>query len=346
MASEPPEVVRVDAPQIAVTYVTMFEPVIAITVPDFDDDGDGVNDFSGANIVVIFSLSAGSETECSGNLVVNWQVDDSGAVTRQVSEGETATALRLVGYVPGATSLCEYDVQSAASGVAARGLALISSDASVTATSTLVTVSYGIVATVFEPDITIAVPAADADEDEINDFAGTVFTVGFAPVTNSNAGCSAAASGVWEIGADGDVALQGGALAAASLVDRPRGAVERCEYDVEFPETAAPGGLVLRPEVSATVSAVAESAAAAYVTVFEPAITLDVPSDETFGGISITVSFTPVLDSHADCTASASEVWDVAAVMSGGEFTGIETTLSDEAASLVDRPAGDRPLRI
>ena len=60
------------------------------------------------------------------------------------------------------------------------------------------------------------------------------------------------------------------------------------------------------------VSAASAAVAVAYMnteTVFEPVVTITVPDIDGLSGVEITVSFAPVLNSHADCTVAVSEVW-------------------------------------
>lgn len=126
-------------------------------------------------------------------------------------------------------------------------------------------------------------------------------------------------------------------------MDRPRGVDSRCEYNVVFPVSSGGTRALVLPgsgTLSVPVSGAAKAASASYVsgriTMFEPDVTINVPSGNLVG-TEFGVTFTAVADSGTTlegsedgCTETADAIWQVddsgSAVLSGGPVM------------LVDRP--------
>ena len=81
-----------------------FSPSISITVPDVDDDGNNVNDFSGTVIAVAFEPVTGSDAGCTAAVSVNYMVEDNGDVS--------GSAPDLVDRPTGVTTQCSYDFET------------------------------------------------------------------------------------------------------------------------------------------------------------------------------------------------------------------------------------------
>ena len=329
-----PATVTAAASTVTVEYTTttgtMFSPGVMFTFPDVDDNNDGVNDFAGTDIEVTFTPTSGSPAGCTATATETWRVADSGTATQQ------GAATQLVGRPAGQTQSCTYDV-SAVLAVANSDLEQVSiTPATVTAAASTVTVEYTTTTgTMFSPAVMFTFPDVDDNNDGVNDFAGTDVEVTFTPTSGSPAGCTATATETWRVADSGTATQQG---AAAELVGRPAGQTQSCAYDVTFPGTAASGDLILAPGASVNVSAAAATAAAGYRTEFSPDVNIEVPGvvdgsgNSVFAGTTFTVSIARVAGSHADCTATAEEVWVVG--------TGGSVARQNTAAVLVDVPAG------
>ena len=87
-----PATVTAAASTVTVEYTTttgtMFSPGVMFTFPDVDDDNDGVNDFAGTRVTVIFTATAGSPAGCSATATETWRVADSGTLTQQGAAAE------------------------------------------------------------------------------------------------------------------------------------------------------------------------------------------------------------------------------------------------------------------
>ena len=308
-----------------------FAPDIEIMVPDFDDAGDGSNDFMGATFEVGFTPTDPSIPGCSTNFSEVWVVAADGAVARQRS-----TSVMLVDRLANEDRRCSYSVEFPAS--AAGGDLVLDATGTVTVSAEAVSAAatYINAESLFSPEVTVMVPDFDDDGDGVNNYAGTDIVVSFAAVGGSDPGC-AAVTQTWRISDGGAAVLSGG---PAVLVDRPEGVTSRCSYDVVFPPSAAGGDLVRTSSGSVVVSAAAVSAAATYInaeSMFSPEVTVTVPQTSDGGGVNlyagvdIVVSFAAVNSSDPGCTA-ATQTWRIndggTAVLSGG------------SAVLVDRPQG------
>jgi len=251
----------------------------------------------------------------------------------------------LVDIPAGKAVRCSYDVTHESTKATSLGTLSLQTGATalIGLDITAVTAVYTLGATMFTPSVLIAVPQID-DSDGDNIFAGQEFTVRFAPVSGSDAGCTASGSSGFVVGDDGSVVLMSGS-ALPALVDRPPGVTARCSYDVTFPATV--GTLGLQAGATATVDAVRSSATAAYLTTaattFTPSVTitvpqLDVDTDQTanndFSGVEFMVEFAPVPLSDAGCSAAASSTFVV------GDDGSVALMAGSALPALVDVPAG------
>jgi len=240
------------------TETTFVPTVIAVT--PVVADGSGGNLFEGARVAATFSRSAGPAAGCS-TATQTLTIDDEGFAEWPDD------AAGLVDQPQDMAGRCVYDVEfSAALTAAGMTLALDATSVASATTSaeanTLVAAIYMLSPeTTFAPAVAIAVPQIDADGDGVNDFAGTGFEVGFAPVAESDAACaSLSGTDTWQVLASGAVGLQGSGVV---LVAHPQGMPEMlCSYDVTFPESA--GDLMLASAAAAVVNSGASSAAASY----------------------------------------------------------------------------------
>ena len=335
--------------------VTMFFPMVGITVPNFDGDGDGDNDFSGTVLRVTFSPVEGSQAGCSNRQTRDFSVRFNGLVVPDIFR-------LLVDQPLGFGFGCLYDVEfpdtvSTAAGI----LKLVSVESATVSNSTFPTTTaaarYADSSVLFSPEVAIGVPAIDDDSDGDNDFAGTTFTVTFTSVRGSDGGCLSSGSESWEVGADGIVRRLG---AAALLVSSPLGADSICVYDVGFPTTAAGRGLTLTfPARPLTITVESAAAVAGYdsssgtsfpLATFEPVITGEVPTidldndgNNDFTDTPVTVTFSPVAGSDSGCTSEVSINYSVS---SAGQLVAATATDDDDdtdpAFTLVDRPEGVR----
>lgn len=88
----------------SISIATVFSPTLNITVPQFDDNNDGRNDFSGVRFYVYFTPQSGNPPGCTSFESVIYQVRDNGQVTL---EGRDAV---LVDVPAGQSSSCTYTV--------------------------------------------------------------------------------------------------------------------------------------------------------------------------------------------------------------------------------------------
>lgn len=126
-------------------------------------------------------------------------------------------------------------------------------------------------------------------------------------MAGSNAGCTATAEETWAIDDNGVVALSGD---AASLVGRPSGVADRCEYEAGFQTSVSndAGTLALTSDATVAISAESVSAAAEYMVPFVSNVVITVPNRvsngvNVFWGFTFSVDFSPVADSHEGCTS-------------------------------------------
>ena len=135
-----------------------FSPDISITVPDIDDDDDGIHDLSGTTIGFSFRTVAGSNNACRGygSGSESWVVRSNGSVAGLRGFGAVVLVDRLVG----ASSSCEYtahftntifDVAGVFRVVSGDGVVVSAASASVAAV-------YENAGSTFSPDISITVP--------------------------------------------------------------------------------------------------------------------------------------------------------------------------------------------
>lgn len=318
-----------------------FTPNITITVPDVDEDDNGINDLSSTTFVVRFTQSR-TNAECSEPKHESHVVGDDGEVTRDgpgvtlvgVPEGSTTRCTYLIGWPTGeevagllldprafATPAVAIFAESGSASYVMPGTVDPADNPSTDATVEFVAPETT------SPVITISVPDRDEDSNGANDFSGTTFDVGF---TSDDEGCTPLAAETYEVDDDGNVALQSGSD-RASLIKAPAGSgVEfGCEYSVVWPEVE---GLQLGEysdmlEIAASQFAGEEGnfnlvAAASYwlpdqVTLFTPNVSVVVPQVfrsgvNVFSGSRITVAFKR-LDGieWEDCTASAAATFTV-----------------------------------
>lgn len=197
-----------------------FSPMFAFTVPFFDFDGDGNNDFNGQTIEVFLARVEGSNEECTEEpAMLIWSIPvGRGAAIIQ----DTADAV-LVNRPQGAASRCEYTATLGGSldsrsdeyeGELFPDLGGVIE--AVTAGTELIEVTFSFDRTSFSPAIAISVPNFDDDGDGVNDFSGSTFEFSFTPVAGSVGLCTTGATETRAVGDDGSVALMG---EAAILLD-------------------------------------------------------------------------------------------------------------------------------
>ncbi len=309
---------------------THFTPTITITVPQFDDDSNDINDFSGAAFEVTFAASAAAGAGCTQRVTSTITIGDDGQ--------STPNTVSLVDSPIGNPELerCNYDITfplpTGFRLLSPRIIRLISATAS-TASAT-----YGLFNTTFQPMVTIAVPDLQDNTAGVNDYSGTTFRVTFTPVLSAHAMCTQRATSTLTIGGDGSSSV----TSSVTLFDRPAGVTERCEYDVAFPDFVPRSGLaplLLQPGHTATITAT-DTATATYfarMTTFTSTVTINVPQTQDivagindYSGTEFDVTFTPVASSDAGCTQTATST---ATIGSNGQSTA-------PSVSLVDRPSG------
>jgi len=316
------------SPAATATYFaadSSFSPTITINVPDIQDDTPGTNDYTGTEFDVTFTRTSGANAGCTESASSTVTIGDNG--------DSTATDVTLVDRPTGVIARCIYDVMFPA----VAGLVLqAGATTTVSATATAATATYFAPTTNFTPTVAITVPQTQDDTPSTNDYSGTTFDVTFTPVTNSNAGCTQTATSTATIGDNGQ-----STATTITLVDRPTGITDRCQYDIAFPTT---DGLVLQAGATATVSATSLAATATYfapVSSFTPTVTITVPDiqDNTpgtndYSGTEFDVTFTRVSGANAGCTESATST---ATIGDNGQSTATTITLVDRPTGITDR---------
>ena len=89
---------------ITVSYVSVFSPGIAISVPNVDADGNGEKDFSGVDFTVGYAKTPGSDEGCSGSAAEVFSGQDNGDVD------PPSERARLIDRIPGVSGVCSYFV--------------------------------------------------------------------------------------------------------------------------------------------------------------------------------------------------------------------------------------------
>lgn len=330
------ELVSATSRTASASYVVLavVEPDVRISVPQTDADGDGVNDFAGAEFRVRYWKTATSDSKCTlFSFGGRYVVANNGSVGLHNNDSVPA----LVDMPVGKSSSCEYRVEfppipRQLSPTSGRGLFLeVGASSLVSAESSSVLANY-VMVTTFAPDVRISVPQTDADADGVNDFTGTDFWVYFQIPAGSDVRCmgvdgNASTSGPSRVGLyvvsdDGSVGLREDDPGPV-LVNMPPGASSRCEYQVSFPSFSSvslsggfvpePGGQYLGLESGATesVSAVSSLASASYVVAptFEPDVRISVPQQDTdnngvndFAGSKFWVSFDRMPGASVKCS--------------------------------------------
>jgi len=329
-----------------------FAPVISITVPDVDENEDGINDYFGQEFEVKFRRLLGSGNKCTSSDSARLVVDRRGSVT------QARPSVRLMQHSVVAGTRCDYFAEFP-SLVGVLGLQS-GANRQINADSPEAVADYK-PAIVFEPKVVIIVPEADDDEDGINDYSRKQFNIDFVGSASPDAGCNSR-SALLEVDDEGSVSLAESEL-PIRLIDRPFGTEERCQYLVLLSNPA--GGLGLYPGFTPGINAGTPVVAAAYepVTTFQPIVRLSVPQvDDNGDGINdysgkpLLMLFDPVLDFPDGCNIEIAvlEVDDAGSVSMKSSFASrpVGTPLSlavdgedavflatdKSVASLIDRP--------
>ena len=306
-----PLLVSATSRTVAASYLSRFFPNVSITVLDGDEDGDGVNDFSGIDITIVFSPISTAPSGCTGTFEETWQVGDNGVAQRS---GE---ATSLSDLLEGQTNRCVYDIvfpETVADPniIADENLILTSSSRRISAGNAAATAVYSSDST-FTPDVAITVTRLSA-------LAGTMIRVTFTRTASADVGCTERAEEIWLVGDSGVVELSG---EPPELVDRLLGVSERCRYNAEF-QNPVPATLAINPtaptidvDLNLTSGSPVEFAngdalSANYVTgqsMFEPDVDITAPTTDLFSGATIVVSYTSA--DFGNCTETAQETWEI-----------------------------------
>lgn len=339
---------------------THFTPTVNIDVPD---DSSAPNTYRGIQFNVSFAPVATANAGCSPATTSVYQVDRDAAGTVEVAD--SSVAARLVNLPAGGTvgtDECSYDatialadsrenrlMHSGSAPGAVSAAADTVSDTWVAGDGTQAPPSSGN-ATKFDAELRIYVPD--------NTFAGIQFTVAFAPVAGSQAGCSPATSVIYEVDSNGEVGVAG-FNKIASLVYLPAGGDvydDECSYDVTIaPSDSREMRLIRDGSAPTAISQVGVSAAAHdlagdaepfFDTTFTTMVsfTFTVPEDvpdrvrpRDFAGQLVTVSYVPDRTIHMDCAASSTESYALMQQGAGASAT-LVGALQGESAVLVDHP--------
>jgi len=304
---------------VTADYFSEFSPSVSVVVPQVSS---GNSPYAGERASVSFAPVSGSNAGCSSSGTTVVEIDVDG--TTLALPAATAT---LVGRIAGIAQACEYDVTFP--DMLGDLVLRAGATATVSPDSSAATATYVTARTDFTPAVSVVVPQVASGN---SPYAGRRFSVSFAPVSGSNAGCSSSGTTVVAIGNDGMSSAVSGSV--ATLVDRPQGVDASCVYSVTFPTAT---GLVLRSR-STTVSAGSAAIMATYVTArtdFTPSVSVAVPQvvggDSPYAGMRFSVSFAPVSGSNAGCSSSGTTV-----VAIGND--GMSSAVSGSVATLVDRP--------
>ena len=320
-------------------FQTKFLPEVAVSVPDHDDDNNGINDFSGTDIRVSFTPVAGSNAGCTSSANGLWRVQDDGRL-------KVSASAPLVNLPRGSTSHCSYDVSFAASSQD-RALTLVSTASTViSAVSEPPSPSAAYVNdqnTLFDVVFDVTAPFVDYNGDGSHDHANTLFRFSIAAVEGSPIGCDRSRTAIFQVQPNGQLFTDFPFL--VDLVDRPARSEARCEYTIEFQDQ---GGLpdrllVLTSAGSATFSGALPSVSARYVTSgteFLPDVSATVPvidADDNgrndLEGTMITATFVPAAGASPSCSSGVSRTLRI-------DNSGSATRAS-EAVELVNRVNGE-----
>jgi len=291
------------SPVIAAEFTsrTVFTTSVALTVPQTQDNPEGVNDHSGQRFTFSLRRTGGPSGGCSSSFSAVYEVADDGSVA--LAEGSLALTDRPAGWL----TRCIYELaipprvgDLALSG--GRGRTVFAESVNVVGT-------YFALTTSFVPSVTISVPQINDDGNTANDYTGTEFDVVFTRVEGANADCTETATTTVTVGDDGSSEV----TTEAMLVNRPARVDARCEYDVAFPAMVANtvGDLTLQPGSTTGVQGTIRTATATYfgpTSNFAPAIDITVPqinddgnTANDYSGTEFDVVFTRVEGANAGC---------------------------------------------
>ena len=311
---------------IAATY---FTPEVTINVPQLDETGDGVNDFSGTEFTISFRPAYGFASSCPAVTRGTYVVQDSGTVSEVSApvlvdrpEGKTINCIYRSDFIRSKPGL-QYDWEK----TQFFNKPVSTSDPSFA-------IFYTTAATRFRTLVRIHAPQLDTYREGRNNFEGKSLRVAYERVSGSDPGCTASKGGTHSVPPSGIIWSSD-----LGLVDYPVGERTSCSYDVIWPEVP---GWVLQPGATARVSASAREISARYsavaATYFTPDVTITVPQldadgdgDNDYFGTSLRVIFRRVEGSDMGCT----RVTGVDLVVQG---SGVVTGPSEPV--LVDRPEG------
>lgn len=257
-----------------------FSATLTITVPQFDDDGDGTKDFAGT-IIGINYVGSSREPGCPENIFERYTVGASGLVAL------SGPRAKLNQYPLNSDSgaYCEYSIVP----IVSSNLRELSSSR-VSSQNPTATISFG---TYFTPSVSISISDLDTYRSLVlNDYSlyyDFRFRVDFSPVVGSADYCVGRYFVIYEL-IDGRTELDSFNLEyTPTLVDRSGSGISSCTYDVEF-YIMYHKKLYLQPGATSTVSATSSAATAEYSTtyrtfgdVFSPSLTINAPSVDADG---------------------------------------------------------------
>ena len=292
---------------------TTFEPAVVITVPAMPS-GATQHPHAGSRFDVQLAPTTGSHAACTQSATI---------ILAVVTDGRVPTfrgnqPLTLVDVPTGETASCVYTATFPAKSnklVLQAGAKTRISAASKTARAT-----YSATAkppppatTTFTPEVVIAIPVKPTTV-ATHPYSGTRFAVRFAPVANSNSGCTSSATMNLKVQPDGSVRHAGQSL---SLVNVPSGQKASCVYTATFP--AKSNKLVLQAGAQTRVSNARNTARASYTgpanpnptTTFTPEVVIAVPvkpdsqATSPYAGTRFAVQFVPVIGARSTCSSPA-----------------------------------------
>lgn len=317
---------------IQAKYSTIFSPRTTITVPQKTSSAGG-NYLSGSIFNVLYKPKTSITYSCAYNNSVNetYVVLNNGNVSLQ------STSAVLVDRPSGVDGRCGYDVTIV---VPESHLVLQTDpepDTEVSGSDLVASVTYESTEISFVPNVNIAVPLVDEDDNSENDFAGTSIAVSFAPVGDDTTVCTPSIRVTYTVGNDGNVSG-----ATPTLVAYPLDAVSECTYTAELPSKS--GDLVLQSTSLLPVSYASNAVSFSLASVFKPIVNIGVPRIDDnedglndFAGTTLTASFSPEDGSNTGCTQDTSSTYTVGSDM---DDAGIHGDIQGEAPTLIEYPPG------
>lgn len=301
------------------------------TIPEVDDDGDGISDLSGVKAYFHISRRAGSHRDCRGIRGQYFHVQDDG--TYRLGEFNRNIIKYAHGFpdllhrIGGSTAQCLYDIEFRPvtypwRGYSGNSLFLLDAESILLGPDEAASARYG---SLFTPLVTLSVPQIDADADGSNDFVGKIIRIKYDSTETDIArkeDCKALTRQSYIIGSDGRVKRKDGhsrlrdAIPYKTPTSTPtnssRVLTTRCSFNIAFLDST--GSFEFQDDTVHEVQHDSGDISVKVKAVFTPPVVVrQLASAQINDGVgSFSVTYRRATGANSGCTESATETYNVA----------------------------------